>query len=102
MYVYVQMADQEEKINVCVIGAGAAGLCAVRHLTTNTIFKITSYEQTNDIGGTWVYKEQVGLDENDLPIHSSMYQNLRFDIVCFYYNGLVMYTFTRIAEIKII
>lgn len=80
------MTDQKEKIKVCVIGAGAAGLCAVKHLAANTIFEITAYEQTNDIGGTWVYKEQVGLDENGLPIHSSMYQNLRFDVVCFYYN----------------
>jgi len=93
----VQMADQEGKIKVCVIGVGAAGLCAIRHLSTNTIFKITSYEQTNDIGGTWVYKEQVGLDENGLPIHSSMYQNLRFDIVCFYYNDyMYIFKYTRV------
>lgn len=77
------MEVQQRKIKICVIGAGAAGLCAVRHLATNLIFEVTAYEQTNDVGGTWVYKEQVGLDENDLPIHSSMYQNLRFDI-CFY------------------
>ncbi|XP_011875757.1 PREDICTED: flavin-containing monooxygenase FMO GS-OX-like 2 [Vollenhovia emeryi] len=74
------MEDQEEKIKVCVIGAGAAGLCAVRHLAGNTIFEVTAYEQTNDIGGTWVYNEQVGLDENGLPIHSSMYQNLRTNL----------------------
>jgi len=73
------MVDQEAKVKVCVIGAGAAGLCAVRHLAANTIFEVTAYEQTNNIGGTWVYKEQVGLDENGSPIHSSMYQNLRFE-----------------------
>lgn len=77
------MADRKEKIKVCVIGAGAAGLCALRHLAANTIFEVRAYEQTNDIGGTWVYKEQVGLDENGLPIHSSMYQNLRFIITCY-------------------
>ncbi|XP_071563657.1 uncharacterized protein [Temnothorax nylanderi] len=74
------MANQEGKIKVCVIGAGAAGLCAVRHLAANTIFEVTAYEQTNDIGGTWVYKEQIGLDDNGLPIHSSMYQNLRTNL----------------------
>lgn len=74
------MTDQERKIKVCVIGAGAAGLCALRHLAANTIFEVTAYEQTNDIGGTWVYKEQVGLDENGLSIHSSMYQNLRTNL----------------------
>jgi len=78
--VSAQMAEQEEKKKVCVIGAGAAGLCAARHLAANAKFEVTVYEQTREIGGTWVYKEQVGLDENGLPIHSSMYQNLRFEI----------------------
>lgn len=74
------MADQEEKIKVCVIGAGAAGLCAIRHLAANTKFETTVYEQTNETGGIWVYKEQADFDENDLPIHSSMYQNLRTNL----------------------
>lgn len=72
------MANEEKKTKVCVIGAGAAGLCAVRHLAEDAKFETTVYEQTNEIGGTWVYKEQTGFDENGLPIHSSMYQNLRF------------------------
>ncbi|EFN76962.1 Dimethylaniline monooxygenase [N-oxide-forming] 2 [Harpegnathos saltator] len=74
------MADQKEKIKVCVIGGGAAGLCAVRHLVGNSKFEATTYEQTGEIGGTWVYMKQVGLDENGLPIHSSMYQNLRTNL----------------------
>ncbi|XP_029667204.1 flavin-containing monooxygenase FMO GS-OX-like 4 [Formica exsecta] len=74
------MAHEEKKIKVCVIGAGAAGLCAVRHLTENAKFETAIYEQTNEIGGTWVYKEQTGFDENGLPIHSSMYQNLRTNL----------------------
>ncbi|EZA52799.1 hypothetical protein DMN91_008805 [Ooceraea biroi] len=73
------MADQEKK-KVCVIGAGAAGLCAARHLAANAKFEVTVYEQTNEVGGTWVYKEQVGLDENGLPIHSSMYKNMRTNL----------------------
>lgn len=75
-----QMADQEGKKKVCVIGAGAAGLCAARHLAANAKFEVTVYEQTKDVGGTWVYKEQAGMDENGLPIHSSMYQNLRTNL----------------------
>ncbi|XP_032684627.1 flavin-containing monooxygenase FMO GS-OX-like 2 isoform X2 [Odontomachus brunneus] len=74
------MADQTAKIKICVVGGGAAGLCAIRHLVGNSKFDITAYEQTNEIGGTWVYVEQVGLDENGLPIHSSMYQNLRTNL----------------------
>lgn len=75
------MADQTKKRRICVIGAGAAGLCAIKHLAGNSNFEVVAFEQTNDIGGTWVYKDQIGLDENGLPIHSSMYQNLRFDIL---------------------
>jgi len=43
-------------LRVCVIGAGAAGLCACRHLSgldVNT-FVPTVFEQTDNVGGTWV------------------------------------------------
>ncbi|KAI4487267.1 hypothetical protein M0804_005416 [Polistes exclamans] len=65
---------------VCVIGAGAAGLCAAKHLAEETNFEIIVYEQTGDVGGTWVYNHKIGLNENGLPIHSSMYQNLRTNL----------------------
>lgn len=63
---------------VCVIGAGAGGLNALRHLTAKPhIFKAVAYEQTSVIGGTWVYTENTEVDEHGLPVHSSMYKNLR-------------------------
>ncbi|XP_053975696.1 uncharacterized protein LOC128874712 [Hylaeus volcanicus] len=74
------MAEPTTKKKVCVVGAGAAGLCAARHLAGNLNFEVNVYEQTNDIGGTWVYKEETGLDENGLPIHSSMYRDLRTNL----------------------
>ncbi|XP_076165841.1 uncharacterized protein LOC143145905 [Ptiloglossa arizonensis] len=74
------MADRTTKRRVCVIGAGAAGLCAARHLAENLNFEVNLYEQTNDIGGIWLYKEGTGLDENGLPIHTSMYRNLRTNL----------------------
>lgn len=65
-------------IKVAVIGGGAAGLCALRHLTTRPSgFTAVGFEQTNRIGGTWVYTDDVGTDRFGLPIHSSMYKNLR-------------------------
>lgn len=73
------MAESTRRKKVCVVGAGAAGLCAAKHLAGNSNFEAKVYEQTKDIGGTWVYKEATGLDENGLPIHSSMYRDLRFD-----------------------
>ncbi|XP_064184572.1 uncharacterized protein zgc:77439 [Anguilla rostrata] len=70
------------KLRVAVVGAGAAGLCAARHLLSRgEIFAPpVVYELTNNVGGTWVYEEQVGTYDNGLPIHSSMYRNLRTNI----------------------
>ena len=63
---------------VAVIGAGAAGLCAVRHLKARPeLFDPVCFELSSRIGGTWVYTEKTGLDENGIPIQSSMYKNLR-------------------------
>jgi cation diffusion facilitator CzcD-associated flavoprotein CzcO len=62
---------------VCVIGAGAAGLCAARHLLSSTRFTPVVFEQSAVVGGTWVYTDERGRDsKNGLPIHSSMYKNL--------------------------
>lgn len=66
--------------SVIVIGAGAAGLTALRHLTDpqyGVSFQVQVFEQTGELGGTWVYRDKVGCDEYGLPIHSSMYKSLR-------------------------
>ena len=63
---------------VCIIGAGAGGLCAIRNfLKHKDKFEIELFEKTNSVGGTWVYNENREKDEFGLPIHSSMYANLR-------------------------
>ncbi|XP_011502260.1 PREDICTED: flavin-containing monooxygenase FMO GS-OX-like 4 [Ceratosolen solmsi marchali] len=77
------MKDQMEiiKTRVCVIGAGAAGLCAARHLAQNSkqfIFQV--FEKASDVGGTWVYTDKIGFENNGLPIHTSMYKNLRTNL----------------------
>lgn len=72
--------DSKKKVRVCVIGSGAAGLCALRHLSSDLdYFEPEAFEQTGDIGGIWIYTEKIGLDENGLPIHTSMYRDLRFE-----------------------
>lgn len=66
---------------VCIIGAGAAGLCVARHLSSNEfMFDIVIYEQTNLVGGTWNYNENIGVDKSGHRIHSSMYKNLKTNI----------------------
>lgn len=57
---------------VCVIGAGTAGLCALKNSLQQGMDAI-AYEQCSEIGGTWVYTKP---GEND--VHSSMYEGLRY------------------------
>ena len=65
-------------LHVCVIGAGAAGLAALRHLTKRPDkFTATAFEQTGSIGGTWVYTDKIGTDQYGQPIHSSVYKYLK-------------------------
>ncbi|CAB3251841.1 unnamed protein product [Arctia plantaginis] len=66
---------------VCVIGAGAAGLCAARHLLVEPcVSSVNVLEQAGQLGGTWVYTEDVGYDDFGLPIHTSMYKSLRTNL----------------------
>ncbi|XP_023688299.2 uncharacterized protein [Paramormyrops kingsleyae] len=69
-------------LRVAVVGAGAAGLCAARHLLArqDTFAPPVVYELSKHVGGTWVYEERVGNYENGLPILSSMYRDLRTNI----------------------
>lgn len=66
---------------MAIIGCGAAGLAALKHFTTKgSPFTCVSYEQTDNVGGTWVYTDRVGKDKYGLPVHSSMYKSLRYMI----------------------
>ncbi|XP_063381060.1 senecionine N-oxygenase isoform X2 [Cydia fagiglandana] len=66
---------------VCVVGAGAAGLCAARHLLAETcVCQVDVLEQAAQVGGTWVYTEHTGYDDFGLPIHTSMYKSLRTNL----------------------
>lgn len=39
-----------------------------------------AFEQTSEIGGTWVYRDEIGKDKYGLDIHSSMYQGLHTNL----------------------
>ncbi|CAL7946422.1 unnamed protein product [Xylocopa violacea] len=68
-------------MKVAVIGAGSAGLAALRHCTSGTYdTQVVCYEKTDQVGGTWVYREETGFDRYGLPIHTSMYKNLRTNL----------------------
>lgn len=65
-----------------MVGAGTAGLCSARQVLDEGQgnWAVTVFEQTDKIGGTWVYTDRIGLDEYGLEVHSSMYQGLRTNL----------------------
>lgn len=66
-----------EKINkkIVIIGAGASGLCAARHAISQG-FDVSIFEQTENVGGTWVYTDRTGNDEYGLPSLGTVYKSL--------------------------
>lgn len=66
------------KRRIAIIGGGVAGLIVARHVISRPeIYSLSLFEQTDKIGGTWVYTDETECDEHGLPVHSSMYKNLR-------------------------
>ncbi|KAK0424772.1 hypothetical protein QR680_008845 [Steinernema hermaphroditum] len=59
--------------SVAVIGAGAAGLLAAKRCVEDESFEVTVFEQTENVGGTWVYSPEV-------DVHSSMYEEMSTNI----------------------
>lgn len=59
-------------MKVAIIGGGAAGLCAARKCLEAS-FRVTLFEASHSIGGTWVFNPNVN-------VHSSMYENLRTNL----------------------
>lgn len=55
----VQGSGPRKQLNVCVIGAGAAGLVSVKELLANG-HKVTCFEKYHDIGGVFLYDENKG------------------------------------------
>lgn len=66
-------------MRVCIIGAGIAGLCSARHSLSNGLETIV-YEQSDDIGGTWQYTDDVGINKYGIDVHTSMYKHLRTNL----------------------
>ncbi|XP_005462578.1 flavin-containing monooxygenase FMO GS-OX4 isoform X1 [Oreochromis niloticus] len=67
---------------VAVVGAGAAGLCTARHILSRPghFAPPVVFELSENVGGTWCYDERVGKLDNGLPVHSSMYRDLRTNL----------------------
>lgn len=63
------------KLRIGVIGAGAAGLSAVKH-ALDFGCDVMAFEKNDEIGGTWIYTDDVGKDKHDLELFSGMYEGL--------------------------
>lgn len=63
-------AQSGERQRVAVIGAGAAGLCAARHLLARGI-DVVVFEHGSCIGGLWVYDN----DNGSSPAYRSLHLN---------------------------
>ncbi|XP_066152119.1 uncharacterized protein [Euwallacea fornicatus] len=66
-------------MEIGIVGAGAAGLAALRHSLAQG-HKCVVFEQTDKIGGTWNLTDLTVVDQYGLPIHSSMYQGLKTNL----------------------
>lgn len=62
-------------MRIAVIGAGAAGLAAIKH-SIDFACEVIAFEQNDKIGGTWVYTDRVGENEFGIDTNSSMYKDL--------------------------
>ncbi|CAA95783.3 Flavin-containing monooxygenase [Caenorhabditis elegans] len=57
---------------ICIIGAGAAGLVSAKHAIKQG-YQVDIFEQTDQVGGTWVYSEKTGC-------HSSLYKVMKTNL----------------------
>lgn len=54
-----------------------SGISSAYYLQEAGIKHLNVFETSGDVGGTWRYDPRIGEDENGLPIHTSMYKNLK-------------------------
>lgn len=64
------------KKSIAVIGAGPSGLTSAKHAIAQG-YDVTIYDQGDEIGGLWVYSDEIGVGKYGLNVHSAMYEGLR-------------------------
>jgi cation diffusion facilitator CzcD-associated flavoprotein CzcO len=65
-------------MHVAVIGAGAAGLCAAKHLLQRGQ-QVTVFEHGSHVGGLWVY----GNDNGMSPTYESLHLNSEHKVTAY-------------------
>lgn len=69
--------NEKNALNIAIIGGGPTGLCSARHSIAQG-HNVTIFEQQEELGGVWVYTDDVGKNKYGLDIHTAMYKELRF------------------------
>lgn len=72
----VSNCNEKKAKSIAVIGAGASGLTTARHAIAQGHY-VTVFEQNDQLGGVWVYTDDVGKMKNGLKVHTAMYKGLR-------------------------
>ncbi|RZC41099.1 FMO-like and/or NAD binding 8 domain containing protein, partial [Asbolus verrucosus] len=62
-------------MRVAIIGAGPAGLVSAKHVTAEGM-ECEVFEMKPELGGTWIYTDDVDKDQYGFPVYSAMYKNL--------------------------
>ncbi|KAK9051766.1 hypothetical protein SSX86_028394 [Deinandra increscens subsp. villosa] len=69
-----------DSLSIAVIGAGISGLLTARELLREN-HRVTIFEKSGQIGGTWVYDHGVEVDDPKRSVvHSSLYSSLRTNL----------------------
>nr|XP_022920143.1 flavin-containing monooxygenase FMO GS-OX4-like [Onthophagus taurus] len=66
-------------MKILVIGAGAAGLVAAKYALQNN-HDCVVIDMRSELGGTWVYTDDVDLDKYGFPVYSATYKSLKANI----------------------
>ncbi|CDO70501.1 hypothetical protein BN946_scf184569.g44 [Trametes cinnabarina] len=79
--------QNESRRNICVVGAGPAGLAAVKIIKDSQQFKdglwtVTAFEARNDIGGIWLPAPPTG-DPPLTPLYDSLTTNLPHPVMAY-------------------
>ncbi|KAI6225062.1 Flavin-containing monooxygenase [Aphelenchoides fujianensis] len=73
------MGVKPEAKRVCILGAGAAGLCAARH-SVDRGHDVVVFEQLHDLGGTWLYNPEPNTYSS---LYEKMFTNIPKEIMSF-------------------
>jgi dimethylaniline monooxygenase (N-oxide forming) len=71
--------SRKANMRLCVIGAGTAGLTSIKQGLSFGC-EVIAFEQSDRIGGTWVYDENIGKNKYGLDVHTSMYAGLHTNL----------------------